>query len=161
MDNESWGERLGPRGDIAMRWGDFAVGGDRDPLAPKTAIKDSWVSWLKTSHNKSYKIAEAELFRFLSEKLGMESVTERPTITHEDDVYQLVKGRARYIILPSIDAARAAWQQNMFKVSDWNHGEGPPLDDEGEAITSMIADLKEATWANDNPPPNPDNEAPF
>lgn len=161
LDNESWGERLGPRGDIAMRWGDFAVGGDRDPLAPKTAIKDSWVSWLKTSHNKSYKIAEAELFRFLSEKLGMESVTERPTITHEDDVYQLVKGRARYIILPSIDAARAAWQQNMFKVSDWNHGEGPPLDDEGEAITSMIADLKEATWANDNPPPNPDNEAPF
>lgn len=159
LDNESWGERLGSRGDISLAWEDFSVGSDRDPLAPKTAIKDSWVSWLKTSHNKAFKISDAELFRFLAEKLGMDTATERPTISHDDPVHLLVQGRARYVILPRIDEARAQWQQNMFKVADWNPPEGPPMTDDDNQLTEMVSDLKEATWANDNSTPTTD--APF
>lgn len=164
LDNGSWGERLGPRGDISMKWEDFGVGSDRDPLAPKTAIKDSWAAWLKTSHNKAFKISDAELFRFLAEKLGMVSVTERPTITNDDPVHIMVQGRARYIVLPSLEEARTNWQQNMFRVAEWNPAEAPPLTDEDNELLAMVADLKEATWANDNPKPDRSKElddAPF
>lgn len=152
LDNGSWGERLGPRGDVNMKWEEFGIGGDRDPLAPKTAIKDSWAAWLKTSHNKAFKISDAELFRFLSEKLGMEAVTERPTITADEKIYSLVQGRARYVILPDLEEARFRWQQNMFRVADWNPPE-IPIEDEGDQLTQMVADLKEATVANSSEVP--------
>lgn len=153
IDNESWGENLGPRSEITMNWEDFRVGSEKDPLAPKTALKASWTAWCKTAQNRNYKIPEAELFKFLEEKLGMEPVTERPTITVDDQVHLLVQGRARYVTLPDISEARSRWQSTMFKVQEWSD-DAPPIEDEGEHLADMVSDLKEATIANST-------EAPF